>query len=57
MGKWKFNEHLDIIIFDSGREISYQVDESTLHLDLNVDTPGGRTNGLSGHFVFDLKPL
>ena len=56
-GRWKFNEQLDLIIFDSGREIQYQVDENSLHLDLSVDTPGGRTKGLSGHFVFDLKPL
>jgi len=56
-GKWKFNDDLNKIIFDSGREIQYEVDQSTLHLDLNVDAPGGRVNGLSGHFVFDLKPL
>jgi len=56
-GRWKFDEQLDLIIFDSGREIQFQVNENTLHLELSVDNPGGRTNGLSGHFTFDLKPL
>jgi hypothetical protein len=56
-GLWKFHDDLDRIVFDSGRQIQYDVDENTLHLDFTVSAPGGRTNGLSGHFVFDLKPL
>ena len=56
-GKWKFHDDWDKIIFDSGRQIEYDVEENTLHLDFNVASPGGRVNGLSGHFVFDLKPL
>jgi len=56
-GKWKLNDQLDRIIFDSGRQIQFDVVENSLHLEVNVDAPGGRTNGLSGHFVFDLKPL
>ena len=57
-GKWKFHDDFDNkIVFDSGRQIQFDVEENTLHLDLNVAPPGGRINGLSGHFVFDLKPL
>jgi hypothetical protein len=56
-GKWKFHDDFDKIIFDSGRQIQYDVEANTLHLDFNVAPPGGRANGLSGHFVFDLKPL
>lgn len=56
-GKWKFSDDLKQIIFDSGRELQYQVNENSLHLDFSVPVPGGRTNGLSGQFVFDLKPL
>ena len=56
-GKWRFNDSFDQIILDSGRELNYQLDESTLQLDFNVDAPGGRISGLSGHFVFDLTPL
>jgi len=56
-GKWKFNDELNAIILDSGREIQYDVKEDALHLDFTVAAPGGRINGLSGHFVFDLKPL
>ena len=56
-GKWKFHDDLDRIVFDSGRQIQYDVSEDTLHLDFTVSAPGGRTNGLTGHFVFDLKPL
>jgi len=56
-GKWKFNDDLDRIIFDSGRELSYQLVEGILSLDFTVSAPGGRVSGLSGHFVFELKPL
>ncbi|HMG92391.1 MAG TPA: hypothetical protein VK589_20175 [Chryseolinea sp.] len=57
-GKWKFHDdNLGKIVFDSGRQIQYDVHAETLHLDFNVAAPGGRTNGLSGHFVFDLIPL
>ena len=56
-GKWKFNAELDQIIFDSGRAIQYEVDKNALHLDFTISAPGGRTNGLGGHFIFDLKPL
>jgi hypothetical protein len=56
-GKWKFHEDLDRIVFDSGRQIQYDINDDILHLDFTVSAPGGRTNGLSGHFIFDLKPL
>jgi hypothetical protein len=56
-GKWKLDDAVDQIIFDSGRWIQYDVTENTLHLEFSIDAPGGRSNGLSGHFEFDLKPL
>lgn len=56
-GKWKLNDDNDQIIFDSGRQLQYDVTENTLHLEFTVDAPGGRTSGLSGQFTFDLKPL
>lgn len=56
-GKWKFSEDLKQIIFDSGRELDFQLDENHLLLDFSISPAGGRANGLSGHFVFDLKPL
>jgi len=56
-GKWKFSEDLTKIIFDSGREFDFQLDENHLQLDFVVTLAGGRANGISGHFVFDLNPL
>ena len=56
-GKWNFNGDFTKIIFDSGREIDYKLSDGSLHLDLVVAPLGGRINGLSGHFTFDLKPL
>lgn len=55
-GKWKLSEDLTKIVFDSGREIDYQLSNNTLHLDFVVTPIGGRINGLSGHFTFDLTP-
>jgi hypothetical protein len=55
-GKWKFNSDLTKIVFDSGREISYTLSKTNLHLDFVVAPIGGRINGLSGNFTFDLKP-
>ena len=57
-GKWKFHDDLDRIVFDSGRQIQYDINGDVLHLDFTVpQPPGGRVSGLSGHFTFDLKPL
>ncbi len=56
-GQWKLNEEQTMIIFDSGREIQFEVSEGHLKLDFTVTESGGRSNGLSGHFVFELKPL
>lgn len=55
-GKWKFSNDLTKIVFDSGRELDYTLSENNLHLDFVVAPIGGRINGLSGHFTFDLKP-
>ena len=56
-GKWKFNDNLTMIILDSGREIEFQLNETHLTLDFIVPESGGRSNGLSGHFTFELQPL
>jgi hypothetical protein len=56
-GQWKLNEDQTMIIFDSGREIQFEISEGHLKLDFTVIESGGRSNGLSGHFVFELKPL
>ena len=56
-GQWKFNDEQTMIVFDSGREIQFEVSENKLKLDFTVEESDGRSNGLSGHFVFELKPL
>lgn len=56
-GQWKLNDDETMIIFDSGREIQFEVSGDRLKLDFTVTESGGRTNGLSGHFVFELKPI
>jgi len=55
-GQWKFNEGLTKIILDSGRELNVQLSSNSLQLDFTVAPTGGRINGLSGHFTFDLQP-
>ena len=55
-GKWKFSEDLTQIIFDSGRELDIVLSATNLNLDFIVTPEGGRINGLSGHFTFDLTP-
>jgi hypothetical protein len=56
-GQWKFNEEQTLIVFDSGAEIQFEVSEGLLKLDFTVADSGGRSNGLDGHFVFELKPI
>jgi hypothetical protein len=56
-GQWKLNEDHTLIVFDSGREIQFEVREDLLKLDFTVTDSGGRSNGLNGHFVFELKPI
>jgi hypothetical protein len=52
-GQWKLNDALTELQFDSGKTMTYTVDENHLSLDFTVAPPtGGRTDGLSGHFVF-----
>lgn len=55
-GKWKFSEDLSQIIFDSGRELDIELSATNLNLDFIVTPEGGRIDGLSGHFTFDLTP-
>jgi hypothetical protein len=56
-GNWKFNDDLSEIILDSGKEMEFKLEENSLTLDFIVTNSGGRSNGLSGHFTFHLKPL
>jgi hypothetical protein len=56
-GKWKFNDALNQIILDSGKEMDMQLDENYLQLDFITASSGGKVKGLSGHFVFDLQPM
>ena len=57
-GRWKFSDTLDQIIFDSGTEIDYDLNDTTLKLDFTTPPPsGGRMKGLGGHFIFELKRL
>jgi len=56
-GKWMFNETMDKIILDSGKEMSIQLDENFLQLDFITIPSGGRVSGVSGNFVFDLESI
>jgi hypothetical protein len=56
-GKWKFSDDLSQIILDSGKEMDIQLNEVNLQLDFIVAPIGGRVGGVSGHFVFDLRPF
>jgi hypothetical protein len=56
-GKWKFNDALNQIILDSGKEMDMQLGEGHLQLDFITVPAGGKVKGLSGHFVFDLQPM
>jgi len=56
-GHWKFNANLDQIILDSGKEMDFVLAAGHLELDFFETNPGGRIDGLSGHFVFNLQPL
>ena len=56
-GQWKFNDDLTQIILDAGKEMDFELSEGDLTLDFTVTAGGGRAAGLSGHFIFDLKPL
>ena len=52
-GHWKFNDALTELQFDSGKTMTFTLDSNHLSLDFTVAPPtGGRTDGLSGHFVF-----
>ncbi len=55
-GEWKFSEDLSKIIFDSGKEMDVELSSTNLKLDFTVAPIGGRIDGLSGHFTFDLTP-
>ncbi len=56
-GKWKFNSDMTQIIFDTGKEMVFELTENRLILDFTVVEMGGRVSGLDGHFIFELTPL
>lgn len=56
-GLWKFNEDFSKIILDSGKEMDAELSETGLSLEFTVATEGGKLNGISGNFLFDLSPL
>jgi hypothetical protein len=56
-GRWKFNDDFTQIIFDSGKEMDVELSEEHLRLEFTVATEGGKLNGTSGNFTFDLQPL
>jgi hypothetical protein len=56
-GKWKFNNDLTKIMFDTGKEMVFDLTDNTLELDFTVSATGGRVSGLDGHFIFELTPL
>jgi len=55
-GKWKLSDDLTQILLDSGKEMDFKLADNSLELDFTVSSASGRA-GLSGHFVFELKPL
>ena len=56
-GKWKFNDNLTTITLDSGRELEFELSKTNLMLDFTVAPSGGRVEGISGQFTFELQPL
>lgn len=56
-GQWKFNDDFTKIIFDSEKELEFELSEDLLTLDFIVPSQGGRAAGVSGHFVFELQPM
>ena len=56
-GLWMFNDDLTKIIFDSGKEIDFTLEDDFLQFDFVVNDPSGKVAGLSGHFIFELQPL
>jgi hypothetical protein len=56
-GKWKLNADTKKITLDSGRELDFQIQPSTLVLDFIIIPQGGRVKGLSGHFTVSLHSL
>lgn len=56
-GKWKFDDSLNQLIFDSGKTMDIELMADHLQLDFTVLSMGGRADGLTGHFTFNLSPL
>jgi hypothetical protein len=54
-GKWNISDDLKTMTFDNGKQITTDLSNNKLKLDFMVSPKGGRINGLSGHFIFQLK--
>jgi hypothetical protein len=52
-GKWKLDQKLTKLVFNSGREIDFTITENNLTLSFYLEGPtDGRTTGISGDFTF-----
>ena len=62
-GQWKILDDLKTIQFDNGQEFEVDLSNGKLKLDFYIVNSGGgrigwgRMSGLSGHFIFVLKPV
>ncbi|NJM25211.1 MAG: hypothetical protein HC859_06650 [Bacteroidia bacterium] len=56
-GHWTLTDDLNKMVFDSGKEMDYDLIDGHLILHFEVADPGGRIDGLSGQFTFELKPI
>lgn len=56
-GQWTLSDDLSRIILDSGKEMTAKINEKSLHIEFTSSSSNGRAEGLSGHFVFELKAL
>jgi len=54
-GKWSLSDDLKTLHFDDTQDISIDYSNDRLKLDFTLTAQSGRTNGLTGHFIFVLK--
>lgn len=56
-GLWKFNDDFSKIIFDSEKEITFELTKEHLQLQFSVAVEAGKLYGITGNFTFDLQPM
>lgn len=54
-GKWKFSKDVTKLVLQNGREMGIMLTAGSLTLTFHMDASGGRTRGLGGDFIFNLK--